>query len=163
MQRARFESVGAAVGITPNQVLNSVFVSRAREFFGVSQGYIAVTRAGTGLAPEIIDRGEARVLFDGPHDAERWEVRARHDDVEVEEWEVVRKPGEAEGAPKAGERVVLLGVRRGKRVFPMYEREKLAEGDRVAVAIHVPERAEAEAYLRWRGLEKPELEEEGAS
>jgi hypothetical protein len=87
-------------------------------------------------------------------------VRGRHGDVEVEEWEVVRKPGESEGAPKAGERVVLLGVRRGKRAWPMYEREKLAEGDRVAVAIHLPERAEAEAYLRWRGLERPALSED---
>jgi NhaP-type Na+/H+ or K+/H+ antiporter len=162
MQRARFESVGSAVGITPNQVLNSVFVSRARELFGVPEGYIAVTRAGTGIAPDLVNRGEARVLFDGPHDTERWEVRGRHDDVEVEEWEVVRKPGDPEGAPKAGERVVLIGLRRGKRVGPMFEREKLSEGDRVAVAIHKAERAEAEAYLRWRGLEPPASSEEEA-
>ncbi len=160
MQRARFESIGSAVGITPNQVLNSVFVSRARELFGVPQGYIAMTRAGTGIAPDLVERDEARVLFDGPHDTERWEVRGRHDEVEVEEWEVVRKPGEPEGAPKPGERVVLLGVRRGKKVFPMFEREKLGEGDRVAVAIHKPERAEAEAYLRWRGLERPAIVED---
>jgi hypothetical protein len=162
MQRARFESVGSAVGMTPNQVLNSVFVSRARELFDVPQGYIAMTKAGSGIAPDLIERGEARVLFDGPHDTERWEVRGRHGEVDVEEWRVVRKPGEPEGAPKAGERVVLLGVRRGKRAWPMYEREKLIEGDRIAVAIHVPERAEAEAYLRWRGLEPPEPEAEEA-
>ena len=56
----------------------------------------------------------------------------------------------------------IEGVRRGKKVFPMYEREKLGEGDLVAVAIHKPERAEAEAYLRWRGLERPAIAEEQA-
>ena len=162
MQRARFESVGSVVGITANQVLNSVFVARSRELFDVPQGYIAITRAGSGIAPDLVERGEARVLFDGPHDTERWEVRGRHGDVDVEEWEVVRRPGEAAGAPKAGERVVLLGVRRGKRAWPMYEREKLSEGDHVAVAIHVSERAEAEAYLRWRGLEKAAVEKGSA-
>jgi len=163
MQRARFESIGSVVGLTPNQVLNSVFVSRARELFGVPQGYIAMTRAGTGIAPDLIERGQARVLFDGPHDTERWEVRCRHGEVEVEEWEVVRKAGDLENAPRAGERVVLIGVCRGKRAFPMFEREKLAEGDRVAVAIHTPERAEAEAYLRWRGLERPALDPDAAA
>ncbi|HEY5657224.1 MAG TPA: sodium:proton antiporter, partial [Myxococcota bacterium] len=41
-QRARFESVGAVAGITPNQMLNGIFVSRTRERFRVPQGYIAV-------------------------------------------------------------------------------------------------------------------------
>ncbi len=161
MQRARFESVGSVVGLTQNQTLNSVFVSRAREFFDVSVGYIAVARARTGIAPDLVERGDARLLFESPHDTERWDVRDRHGDVVVEEWEVARAPGASENAPKPGERVVLFGVRRGKRVGPMFEREKLAEGDRVAVAIHEPERAEAEAYLRWRGLERPSLPDEG--
>jgi NhaP-type Na+/H+ or K+/H+ antiporter len=36
--RARPRSVGSAIGLTPNQMLNSVFVSRARERFGVPRG-----------------------------------------------------------------------------------------------------------------------------
>jgi NhaP-type Na+/H+ or K+/H+ antiporter len=154
LQRARFESVGAVIGLTPNQTLNTVFVSRARELFAVPEGYIAIAKAGTGIAPDLVQSGAARVLFDGAHDPERWDVRARHGDVEVEDWDVVGESGDTEGAPKVGERLVLLGLRRGKRVGPMFEKEKLVKGDVVAVAIFEPERSEAEAWLRWRGLER---------
>ncbi|MEM7409834.1 MAG: sodium:proton antiporter [Myxococcota bacterium] len=155
MLRARFESVGSVVGLTPNQVLNSVYASRSREFFGVPQAYIAVMRAGTGIAPDLVQKGDARTLFEGPHDAERWEVRVRHGDVAVEEWSVGEPPTESLES-KTGERLVFLGHHRGKTAGPMHAGIKLAKGDRVAVAIYEPDRAEAEEVLRTLGLEPAE-------
>jgi len=86
MQRGRFDLVGYAIGVTANQMLNSVFASRARQHFGVPSGYVAVSNPDLGLAPELVERNEVAVLFDGPHDVERWEVRARHGELEVGEW-----------------------------------------------------------------------------
>lgn len=178
LQRARFEGVGAAVGLTPNQVLNSVFTGRARERFDVPDGYIAVLQKGAGLAPEIVESQDAWVLFDGPHDVERWEVRDRHGDVAQEDWEVVRereKPKAKDGeeapqpAPPSGEHLVILGVLRGSRALLMREGLELAVGDRVRVAIYEPEREAAERHLRWRGMEPaaeeapPEDEDEAGS
>ena len=151
MLRARFESVGSVVGLTPNQVLNSVYASRSRELFGVPHAYIAVMRAGTGIAPDLVQKGDARVLFEGPHDAERWEVRVRHGDVEVEEW-VVGDPPEEPLASKLGERAVIFGHRRGKTSEPMHAGIRLAKGDGIAVAIYRPEREEAEEALRSLGF-----------
>jgi len=161
MQRARFESVGIAVGLTSNQVLNSVFVSRAGELFDVPQGYIAVADQNTGIAPDLVEQQGARVLFDGPHDAERWETRIRQGSVSIEEWRVAGEAGEADAAPKIAENLIVLGHLKGKRALPMHPEAKLGEGDRLAVAIFEPERVDAEAWLVWRGLARVVEESDG--
>ena len=154
LQRARFESVGSAIGLTPNQMLNSIFASRARQHFGVPRGYVAAINPETGLAPELVERDEIAVLFDGPHDVERWDVRSRHEELDVEHWQYGGEPSsdaddgsEAEPAPDVGERLVMLSIRRGDRVMPMHTRLKLAVGDVAAVAIHREEREAAEQVL----------------
>ena len=159
MQRGRFESVGIAVGLTTNQVLNSVFVSRARELFGVPQGYISVEREGTGIAPDLVQQQGARVLFEGAHDAERWDTRFRQGYAQVEEWEVVREASSSEPEPPKGESLVVLGHLQGSRARPMHTGARLGVGHRVAVAVFKAEREEAEAWLRWRGLEPVPPEE----
>jgi Trk K+ transport system NAD-binding subunit/uncharacterized membrane protein (Fun14 family) len=154
LQRARFENVGSALGLTPNQMLNSLFASRAREYFGVPRGYVAVIDPKVGLAPELVEREQVVVLFDGPHDVERWDVRARHDEFEVDYWvyggESEQDASADEGgepAPKAGERFVILSIQRGKKVMPMHAGLSLEAGDVAAVAIHNEERESAEEIL----------------
>ena len=74
-------------------------VRRARERFHVPRGYVAVSQPESGLAPELVQREEAAVLFDGPHDAARWEVRERHGDVVTERWEFAGAPERAGDDP----------------------------------------------------------------
>jgi len=154
LQRPRFANVGSAIGLTPNQMLNSIFASRARENFGVPRGYVAAINPEAGLAPELVEREKVVVLFDGPHDVERWDVRSRHNELEVDYWvyggEPVRDASadEAEEAvPKAGERFVILSIQRGKKVMPMHAGLSLAAGDVAAVAVHRDERESAEEIL----------------
>jgi NhaP-type Na+/H+ or K+/H+ antiporter len=154
LQRARFENVGSAIGLTPNQMLNSLFASRAREYFGVPRSYVAVIDPGAGLAPELVEREHAVVLFDGPHDVERWDVRARHDELEVESWVYAGEPeraaveGEAVAAPPAAEeKFVILSIRRGNKIMPMHVGLSLQVGDVAAVAIHSEERDSAKETL----------------
>ncbi|MDH3213013.1 MAG: cation:proton antiporter [Myxococcales bacterium] len=161
--RARPRTVGSAIGLTPNQMLNSVFVSRARERFGVPRGYVAVARPESGLAPELVETPDFVVLFEGPHDIERWDVRCRHGSVEVEEWCYGGEPEAAEGEPptKTGDRFVILSVRRGGKVQPMHEKLKLVKGDVAAIAVHSVERDEAHASLRAMGWEPQPAEDAG--
>ena len=156
-QRARFESVGAVVGLTPNQMLNSVFVSRTRGRFRVPEGYIAVTKLESGLSAELVRGGEAHLLFEGPNDIERWDVRARHGALEVERW-TLASAGDEKGAggdeqpPGGAEQYVVLSVQRGSRILPMHAGLALEAGDLVAVAIHSEDRAAAHELLRARGF-----------
>jgi len=154
LQRARFENVGSAVGLTPNQMLNSLFASRAREYFGVPRGYVAADDPEAGLAPELVEREQVVVLFEGPHDVERWDVRARHDELEVDYWVYGGEPDRdasadegGEPAPQAGERFVILSIQRGKKVMPMHTGLSLEAGDVAAVVVHREKRKSAEEIL----------------
>ena len=97
------------------------------------------------------------VLFDGPHDVERWEVRARHNELEVGYWVFGGAKqstfSDAEPAEQGAinERLVVLTIRRGEQVMPMYADLKLEVGDIAAVAIHVDEREAARSLLEGRG------------
>jgi NhaP-type Na+/H+ or K+/H+ antiporter len=168
LQRGRFDLVGSAIGLTPNQMLNSLFASRARQHHGVTRGYVAALNPDVGLAPELVEREEVVVLFDGPHDIERWEVRARHNELEVSHW-VFGGPkyatfDQAE-TPELGainERLVVLTIRRGQQVMPMHAGLKLDVGDVAAVAIHIDEREIAESLLEARGWTKYHEDSTGA-
>jgi hypothetical protein len=158
LQRARFDLVGDAVGATPNQMLNSVFVSRARERFRVPRSYVAVDRPEAGLAPELVEKAHAVVLFEGTHDVGRWEVRDRHGEIDLEHWEYI---GLAEGGDDAeqgdvrqvpgGELFVILMLRRGANALIMQAGLKLEAGDVASIAIHSAESEAACSALRALG------------
>jgi Trk K+ transport system NAD-binding subunit len=154
LQRARFELVQAVVALTTNQTVNGVFVGRARDLFQVPEGYMSAERAEEGIVSELVRKGQAQVLFDGPHDVERWDVRERHGGVVIEH-RVFDAEEVAEQPPEIKERLVLLSVRRGDLCKPMTADFTLRDGDVVAVAIHEPDRNEAEKILVALGLGAP--------
>ena len=158
MQRARFGFVRTVVALTANKTLNSVFVARARERFGVLEGLVATADAGGGLVWEQVDSGQAKIVFEGPHDVERWDVRGRRGDIEVAYF--VQAPsddmeGESADSEKSrgglSERFVILSVERGGATFVVHGATRFGEGDRVAVALHLPERDDALRELADRG------------
>ena len=133
---------------------------------------------GARLTEPSMEKEEAGVLFDGPHEVERWDVRLRHGGVAVERWVYRGAPPPAEGeegepqAPAPGpskqDLLVLLAVQRGSRTTPMHGEFELKPGDVASVALHVPDLEEARAALRARGFEpepaeqpEPEAGEEG--
>ena len=160
MQRARFGFVRTVVSLTANRTLNSVFVERARDRFGVPNGLVAASEIGTGLVSEQVESGEAKLVFDGPHDVERWDVRDRRGDVAIENFVRVPVEGsddeiETTGPNGLDERYVILIVVRDGATFVMDGKWVFREGDRVAVALHVPEREETISALAeqgWRPL-----------
>jgi NhaP-type Na+/H+ or K+/H+ antiporter len=154
MLRARFGNVGEAVGVTANQALNSVFATRARSLFRVPDCFIAVSQPGAGMAMELVDDGDARLLFDGVHDVERWDVRWRRKELSVEHWRFEAEPerAEDEAAPVIGELLVMLIVRRGGRTRPMRADHAFKKGDEIAAAIYTPDREEALRVLGALGF-----------
>lgn len=164
MQRARFERVAAVVALTANATLNGVFATRSREVFGVETAYLAGAREAV-LVNELVANEKAALVFDAIHDLERWDIRFRHGDVAIER-RIYSPPGEVlvdadekleEGATEpaaprdAGERFVVLVVRRDGVIAPMSSAWQLREGDIATVAIHEPDREEAEQILTERG------------
>jgi len=148
MQRARFGMVRTVVSLTANRTLNSVFVERARHRFGVPNGLVATSEAGVGLVSEQVESGAAKIVFEGPHDVERWDVRGRRGDVSVEHFAYTAVESEDTGVEVSNsggldERFVMLTVTRDGKTVVMDAKWSFREGDRVAIALHTPEREEA--------------------
>lgn len=167
MQRARFGFVRTVVALTTNKTLNGVFVARARERFGVPNGLVATSDSGEGLVSEEVERGHLKIVFDGPHDVERWDVRGRRGDVRVEHF--VYSPvevGEETGpttSVRLSERFVMLTIERNGEVLVLDNNWKFREGDRTAVAIHAPEYDDAVRELAARGCQSVAVKEEDAA
>jgi len=180
LQRARFENVVATVALTPNATLNGVFGSRSHQLFGVPRALLATLHPEEGLVGEAIERGSASLVFDGPHDVERWDVRHRRGDVEIERrrYREVSQPTAEAGEPAStsapaatptptpaasataalGERAILIALHRGGSVEPFHTGIKPKKGDEVTVAIHTPEREEAYRALEALGYwEMPKM------
>jgi NhaP-type Na+/H+ or K+/H+ antiporter len=174
MQRARFESVGAAIGVTANEALNSTFITRARAGFSVPRGYVALRTEDSGVTRDILEEREIHLLFDGVHDVERWNVRERHGEMLVERLRFVPpKPADPEAgeAPEPArrpsgkaERYMPLVLTRGRRSEPIQVKYEPQANDLVAMAIHLPEREDVLEYLANLGWEledsDPSLDQE---
>ncbi len=160
--RARIELVGTVIGATYNNHLNSTFVVQTRTLFNVPSGYIAVDELEAELTPEFLRKKGEEILFEGPHDTDRWDVRFRHKDLEIVY--LTFSPGKTaplddetktneinETYPKSGERFVILTIQRGERMFPMSLGFKAKTGDVAAVAIYIPEKEAALLMLKELG------------
>lgn len=163
LQRARFEEVRVAAGLTANQTVNAVFADRARDLFGVPEGVVAVQRIDSGFAKELVDKEQAMVAFDGAHDMGRWEVRGRRGSVTIEHRRYVADAVADPPAPDADslstmeEGFVLVALKRGSRVEPMSTAITPKEGDIATVAIYEVEGDEARgrlAALGWLPVEE---------
>jgi NhaP-type Na+/H+ or K+/H+ antiporter/Trk K+ transport system NAD-binding subunit len=169
MQRARMELVGTVIGLTFNEHANSLFVREAREAYGVAHGYVAMESFEDQHAPNLVRRSGLDVLFDGPHDQARWDVRSRHDEVDVERFEygpdvrseaVTPETATAKSDTSRADQVpqdlyVMLTVRRGKRTTPFRLGHDPRPGEIATVAVHQPARQEAVARLAglgWRPI-----------
>ena len=162
LRRARIELVGTIVGATFNENLNSQFVRYARHEFDVPTGLVSVSSADGGRLPEHVARHRADMLFDGPHDQERWDVRWRQEEVTIDRFEfhaATKAAAEPPDTPAAVDRrsdtYVILTLQRNRRVAPMARSITLRSGDRAAIALYSRAKEEAIAELAslgWHSL-----------
>ena len=159
LQRARPELVGTAIAITFNEHFNSVFVRKVLGSFGVPRGLIAMESLFGEATSRLLPGETTDVLFDGPHDHERWDVRWRHGQVNVESYEY--RPRAASEAPENDRDrtdavwrrglFAILAIQSGRRTMPMHVGYQLRSGDRAAIAVYAPERDDAVRLLGEAG------------
>ena len=163
MLRAQPVLIGSAVGVSFNEHLNSLFVRRFLELFGVPNGYVSMdSLIGKGPAAQII-HSEAGVLFDGPHDGERWDVRWRHNEVTVKEFvyglgsssfpdnDASSQTESIQRLRSTQEFYVILTIRRGNKTSPMYMGYKVRPGDVASIALYNSEQRQALVLLNNLG------------
>jgi len=171
LARMRLERSFAAVGLTPNNEVNHHFAGLARDSYGVQDTYVALTRSGSEVSTRIVQKQESHVLFDGPKDLVRWNVRLRHGNAcvkwlhyEGREQETASQAPEAHPSRAVLDAFILLAFRRSGRWRPVHESYAPEAGDEMAVAVHAPEAKAALARLEAAGwAEVPHAEEPDAS
>jgi NhaP-type Na+/H+ or K+/H+ antiporter len=171
MQRARMELVGTVVGLTFNEHASGLFVREARESYGVERAYVAIGEMDDPHTPQLIQRSGLDVLFDGPHDQARWDVRCRHEEIDVQPFEFdppdLLPPAPADAAeqpvqpltpgpgagpdPEPTDCYALLTRQRRGRAWPFHLGFVPKPGDMASVALYRPEREAAIAQLSLAG------------
>jgi hypothetical protein len=156
LARARLERCRAAIGLTANDEVNSLFAREAREDFSVPDTYVALARGERGVTPRILEKQGSRLLFDGPKDVERWNVRFRHAMAEVRRFgfrAVEEEPDDSGelAASSDADPFLFLALERSAGREPMYAAYAPKQGDVARVAIYRTEQDDALASLARLG------------
>jgi NhaP-type Na+/H+ or K+/H+ antiporter len=164
LARARLERCWAAIGLTANDQVNSLFAREARDDFQVPDTYVALARGERGVTPRILEKQASRLLFDGPKDVERWNVRFRHGMAQVRRFgfrgaEDDRKGAGALAPSSEADPFLFLALERGAVCEPMHAAHAAKPGDVARVAIYRAQQDEAVeslARLGWEPAAQPE-------
>ncbi|NNL65704.1 MAG: hypothetical protein HKP30_05635 [Myxococcales bacterium] len=164
------------LGLTPNDEVNSLFAREARDDFDVPATFAAINTLSKGMTPALLRKQGSHMLFDGPTDVERWNVRFRHGIARFDRFhwvgapESAAEPGEADAERARGvneaDPFVILMLRRSGRWDLMHADLTPRMGDVAVIAIHEAEVNEAYtelARLGWAPGEEAEAEAEAAA
>jgi len=167
--RGQIELVGQAIGLTPNDHLNSLFVGQAKEGGGVPEGLVGLTRMDSDGPPDHVKRHGGKVLFDGQRDIGRWDVRARHGTLELVHltYDKNRAGGDSLGDQQGGKPrgqgiFVPLAYTRGDKRHAVTMEYEAKDGDVISFALHTPDRERALEQLAELGWVPEEDEAEVA-
>ena len=157
LARARPGLARAAIGLTPNDEVNSLFARECRDDHDVPQTYVVINTLTRGMTPSLVEKQGSHMAFDGPKDVERWNVRFRHGIAHIERFHFVGAPESAEESEagtlgrREGDPYVILAVERAGAWQVMHAALAPRTGDVAAVAIHEPEATEAHTRLGRAG------------
>lgn len=165
LYRAEIDTREGALGLTPNEAINLVFLQRAAHEGGLKRLALALKDAAAPVTPDIAHKAGAEILFGAPQDVDLWSVRVCRQLVAVERWRYDGAEGELSaealaGRPLLAKKALLMTLRRGTFETPVTDRTKLREGDEVTWMLYTEGVEDLKAALRiagWTHLEPLEL------
>ena len=163
LARARLDQAEVAIGLTSNTAVNALFAQEAWSLFGVPTTYVGVDSIDPGVTTEKIERERGLVLFDGPRDLGRWNVRFRHNEAPIVHRRFAGKETKEGAAPaKEGEKPVvaerkveewlLLALHRDKKALLVDPRTQPQPGDIGTFVLHGPASAAGPEITRGDGV-----------
>lgn len=107
MLRASLESFEGAIGLTPNEEVNLLYVTNAREDHKVARTYVALHRTLGLVTARMVAENHSHLIFSSPLDLDLWNVRLRRGLAAVERWRYTPSvskdaANDAEGAKENG-------------------------------------------------------------
>jgi Trk K+ transport system NAD-binding subunit len=160
LARSRPGQALAVVGLTANESVNHLFASEATGRFGVPKAYVALERGSIGLPRELLDRHGIHVVFDGPRDLERWNVRFRHGLASIGRFRFGEETSEEVPVRVNADPYLILAIERDERIEPMRQDFEPKKGDFATIAVLDEREDEALSALAAVGWTPHEPEEE---
>lgn len=153
LQRAALDSVAVAVGLTPNEEVNQLFIRLAREDFKVPQVYSVV---GGHVTSAMIHDVGGHALFGCECDVSLWTVRLRRGLATIERWRRTRMEerrwSEDRALPESMDGSLLpLAIRRGRSTLLADASAEFKEKDEVAFLVFSEKHSEAVQWLVSQG------------
>jgi NhaP-type Na+/H+ or K+/H+ antiporter len=154
LQSVDLDSRIGCIALTPNEEVNVLWASKVRAETRAPRVYVAMRADARSLPVENAHEAGAVVLFGAGQAPDVWAGRIDRGEVEIERWRPDMEAADDDEArhwPEPNGPLLLLTVRRAARVRPVDDETVFRERDEVDVAIHVEQRADAEAWLVSRG------------
>jgi NhaP-type Na+/H+ or K+/H+ antiporter len=164
MQRAELDGLAGCIGLTSNEEVNLLFVSKAREEFKVPRASVTLHLNEGHLTPALVHAAGGTVLFGGQIDIRLWDSCARRGLGTPENWRYGRSTqAVAEGGgyipAKLNNAILPLVLQRGGRSLPVNDTLSFRQEDEVTFLIFRNRRDEAVAWLGEQGWDPARAEE----
>ncbi|MDF1543559.1 MAG: sodium:proton antiporter [bacterium] len=164
LYRARLDELSGCIGLTPNEEVNLLFATKAKEEFKVGKLLVATHLKDGHVEPEMIHDAGASHLFGRAQDINLWSLRIKRKLTRIETWRHTKKSEEnEEGRPwmiESIERTLFaLVISRSGRAYPIDEETKLKQGDLVTFLLFEEEREKATAWFSGQGWVYERIEE----
>jgi NhaP-type Na+/H+ or K+/H+ antiporter len=168
LEQAEADTRLGAIGMTPNGVVNLLFVQKVREEARLKHLYVEVPDHEGDITFDMVHGNGASVLFGRAEDAAAWSQQLRDGTAKLQRCrfggeETLVRPGDGEVTPEDALLVAPLVWRRGSQVRPVGDGIKLEMGDEVTFVVDSSRYAEVQAHLfskGWVGLDSLADEEE---
>jgi NhaP-type Na+/H+ or K+/H+ antiporter len=168
LQRAGLDGAASAIGLTPNEGLNLLFIQRAREEYKIPNAWSVM---GGHVTAALIQDAGAHVLFGSERDIDLWSIRLRRGLAQTERWQRSRLEKrdwpDGQALPEAITGALLpLVLRRGSTTVLVDENTEFKEKDELVLIVFSEKREDANRWLvaqGWMKIEETELAKESAT
>ena len=156
MQRARLDELSGCIGITPNEEVNLLFVTKAKEEFKITNLLVGLHLKDGHVRPEMIHEVGGSVLFGSPQEMDLWSVRLTRGLAVTERWRFMKKAEESEAdrpwlVESLERSFIALVIDREGQVMPIREESSLKQKDLVTFLIFEDAKSEAKKWFAAHG------------
>ena len=155
LQSVDLDSRLGCIALTPNEEVNVLWASKVRAETRAPRVYVALRADARSLPVENAHDAGAVVIFGAGQAPDVWAGRIDRGEIEFERWrpsiEAADNAEDDRPWPEPNGPLLLFTVRRAARVRPVDDDTTFRERDEVDIAIHLEQRADAEAWLQSRG------------
>jgi NhaP-type Na+/H+ or K+/H+ antiporter len=154
LQRARIEDMAGCIGLTPNEEVNLLFVTKAREQYKVPKRFAAIRQDKGHVTAEMVRNAGANVIFGAACDIDLWAIRLRRGIASVEQLLLNPIDNDQTQIPSTSipaQFLVPMALYRDGKTYPVDDHTAFQRGDEVSFVVFLEKQDEARSWFDQNG------------